>query len=1415
MLIFACRVPYTAAIIPLAFLLPNLLPTRESEYFALPGCNYGIITNPSSDEVYSKEFQITMRSSAVKSIVRSNSCEIEEPIPICLPVNAAPAQKSKLKSAPVAFVVDTDSSEFLLDTGANRVIVNDKTLLTHFALNRQSVKGIGGSPVISGGTGTLSLPLTSDQGHKETVVFENAIYCRTSPFNLLPPQILMRTLKQQYGHTKVTHDDTHYCLEWIDSTKTNRTTTLHISANDLFVLRTAPEYTSFFRDATAYLPSWKSFAGSTFIEDTDASDDESAPPPTRIIDRPDSSAPHSVDYEESDFAPIRNIPLQADFHRASEGDSPTVSEGATESPASIALQNKQHLLSTYHERFGHLSFATLKLMATAHLIPHHLATVPPPVCPGCAYGKAHRKPWRTKGQTNLRHIKKATRPGQVISTDQLVSPTPGFMPTHRGRPTKTRYIGATVFVDHYSDFTYVHLMSKMDAAATVEAKMAFERVAKDHGVRISHYHADNGLYDTKLFKESIRVADQTLSFCGVNAHHQNGIAERRIKDINEGSRTALLHAAHRWPKAIDASLWSCALKNYVNLRNALPKHYTPAKKQGRSVIRARFERSPLSAFSGTIVEPNLKHFHPFGSPVYVLKETLQSQHSHNKWSDRSRVGIFLCHSPSHASDVPLILNTQSGMVSPQFHAIYDDNFDTVKRDAKFVSLWQSKSKLQSASVHDTATDMLPTQTTESELPIPGLPRQVIPSLFQTPWSSPPATDQTADTNDDDSHPDSEPLPGGSSDAPPDPNSGSTLPNPASGSFAPSDAPPVVETTTRSGRISRPARRYDSRAFALQSFIDTFSPSKVLSSPDDLELLQDNSGLFDEEHPMAFVSQAIYSLAASHDPDTMTLDEALRQPDREEFIKAMHKELSDHIGRKHWKVVPIRSIPHGRTPIPMVWSMKRKRNPIGEIIKWKARLCAGGHRQIFGIDYWSTYSPVVSWNTVRLMVIMAKLMEWHIQSIDFVLAFPQAPVATDTYMKPPKVPSGFRIPDLPTVSDPFNKVYKLLRNLYGLKDAGRTWHQYLKTGLLKRHWVQSDIDTCLFTNGTAILILYVDDAAIISPDPREIATLIKSLQQDYDLTDEGELHDYLGTRFISRGKHEIEMVQPRMIQRVLESVGLDSNDDRTKMHDTPASSDSILQRDTHGKPRLQKWNYRAAVGCLSYLNAMVRPDITYAVQQCARFSNDPKQCHEEAVKRICRYLLRTKDRGLVLRPDKSKGLECYVDADWAGNWHKDFAHDPASANSRTGYVISFAGCPIVWGSKMQILTALSTTEAEYIALSSALREVISVMNLLNELRSRGFPIPISTPNVVCKVFEDNKSCIEIATNHKTRPRTKHLSVRLHHFRSFVQARLINIVHVSTHEQVADIFTKPLPRDQFRYLRDILMGWTDITSSREGV
>ena len=114
-----------------------------------------------------------------------------------------------------------------------------------------------------------------------------------------------------------------------------------------------------------------------------------------------------------------------------------------------------------------------------------------------------------------------------------------------------------------------------------------------------------------------------------------------------------------------------------------------------------------------------------------------------------------------------------------------------------------------------------------------------------------------------------------------------------------------------------------------------------------------------------------------DPDTMHLHEALQQEDREQFIKAMTEELKSHINRKHWKIVPLKSVPEGKRCLPMVWSMKRKKNPLGEIIKYKARHYAGRHRSIEFVDYWDTYSPVVSWQTIRLMLVLAIVNNWHI------------------------------------------------------------------------------------------------------------------------------------------------------------------------------------------------------------------------------------------------------------------------------------------------------------------------------------------------------------------------------------------------------------------------------------------------------
>ena len=222
--------------------------------------------------------------------------------------------------------------------------------------------------------------------------------------------------------------------------------------------------------------------------------------------------------------------------------------------------------------------------------------------------------------------------------------------------------------------------------------------------------------------------------------------------------------------------------------------------------------------------------------------------------------------------------------------------------------------------------------------------------------------------------------------------------------------------------------------------------------------------------------------------------------------------------------------------------------------------------------------------------------------------------------------------------------------------------------------------------------------------------------------------------------------------------------------------------------------------------MIHPDIPMPVKQCARLFNDPRKEHEEAVKCIFQCLLRVHRKGLLLKPHCTRSLECWVDADWDGSWQHRSSHDPLSDNSCTDFIIMYSGCPILWKSSMQKLVALSTAEAEYISLSSALREVITITNLLEEIKGKGFDIHAGTPNVKCKTFKDNKSCIEIATNHKTCPLTKHLSVHMHHFRSHIVQKNIYIEHVYTNEMLADILTKPLPNPQCKKLRDLIMGWT---------
>ena len=148
-------------------------------------------------------------------------------------------------------------------------------------------------------------------------------------------------------------------------------------------------------------------------------------------------------------------------------------------------------------------------------------------------------------------------------------------------------------------------------------------------------------------------------------------------------------------------------------------------------------------------------------------------------------------------------------------------------------------------------------------------------------------------------------------------------------------------------------------------------------------------------------------------------------------------------------------------------------------------------------------------------------------------------------------------------------------------------------------------------------------------------------------------------------------------------------------------------------------------------------------------------------------------------------------------------DDTTARSRMGYVISYAGCPMLWASKMQTEIALSSTEAEYMALSQAMREVIPLMELMKEAQKMNFPITPNIPRVHCRIFEDNSGAIEIAKVPKMRPRTKHLNIKYHHFCNHVKRGLISVHQVSTTEQIADIFTKPLGELLFEDIAEALL------------
>lgn len=353
--------------------------------------------------------------------------------------------------------------------------------------------------------------------------------------------------------------------------------------------------------------------------------------------------------------------------------------------------------------------------------------------------------------------------------------------------------------------------------------------------------------------------------------------------------------------------------------------------------------------------------------------------------------------------------------------------------------------------------------------------------------------------------------------------------------------------------------------------------------------------------------------------------------------------------------------------------------------------------------------------------------------------------------------------------------------------------------------QSKHDECVFYKGSMIYILYTDDSILAGPNKEEINETVEQMKRaKLDVTVEGDLTDFLGVNIDRRADGTINLSQPKLINQILSDLRMDS--DSTTIKTTPAASSKLLSRHQDSPPFDRSFDYRSVIGKLNYLERGSRPDIAYAVHQCARFSVDPRVEHGKAVRWIARYLAGTRKRGMILQPDPTKSLEVYVDADFAGAWDKSLAGiDKDTARSRHGYIITYGGMPICWKSQLQQEIALSSTESEITGLSYALREAIPIIELLREAKGYGFDVYREDTKIHCKVFEDNSGAVEIAKFPKARPRTKHINNRLFHFYEHVERGDITIHHIKSAEQPADFLTKPLSEPSFVKHRMTIMGW----------
>ena len=513
--------------------------------------------------------------------------------------------------------------------------------------------------------------------------------------------------------------------------------------------------------------------------------------------------------------------------------------------------------------------------------------------------------------------------------------------------------------------------------------------------------------------------------------------------------------------------------------------------------------------------------------------------------------------------------------------------------------------------------------------------------------------------------------------------------------------------------------------------------------------------------------------------------------KDEYIKAEFREIAGI--RKHGTYEEV-FIPKGRKPITCRWVYDLKRDSEGTIVLFKARLVVHGFKQMEGIDFQKTFSSTIQMRTFRMLVAISVQLGMKLTQYDISNAFLNGTLKEEVYMDfPPGYSKGKE-----------GKCWKLLKGLYGLKQASRLWQETLYAALKELGLSVCKTESgvlhyrCPKTGDLVLVACWVDDLIVSTKNERLRKLIENKLEEHFISKTLGPLSLYVGVVVDIDDVGNAELHQGpyngRMIKKYLQpgyrpsSIPARSTERLSKI-DSPATYEERKKID---------YPYINATGSILYSAICTRPDIFYATMQLAKFNSNPGEKHVEASKMLLRYIGGTQEEGIKFRKDPDFDgklrIKAYVDSDWGG--------DPDTRRSTVGFIVHINGGPVSWKSKTLKTIALSSCEAEFMALSEVCRELMWMCRFLDEVG-----IEYHTPEIYC----DSSSALNWSEDPIQHQRNKHVEIKYYFVRDMIADKLVRAFKIHTTKNISDMMTKPVGKLILGNLKPGAMGWVNVDHS----